>query len=212
MSEPSAPKISIELLEDLSPPQEPGFLRLRRLRLKNRVGDTPTDEYTYDMVERPALDATVILLHTHQNEVCLRSSLRPPLHFRADPEPAVLWEVPAGLIEPEEFARGEAGIRNCAVREALEEAGARIEPSDLVPLGPPSWLSPGVIAERLHFFRAEVSRDEMVTPTEDGSPVEAGGVIRWLPLTQALREAEEGRIGDVKSELGLRRLAAELLR
>lgn len=209
------PQTTVELLEDLTPPQPEGFLRLRRRRLRSRYEDGEVSApFIYDSVERRALDAVVLVLHTADDRICLRSSLRPPLAFRRelavprDPDPGcVLWELPAGLVEPGEV--GDEGIRACAAREALEETGLRIAPAAFRTLGPAVFLSPGVLAERLYYLAAEVRPQERGTPTEDGSPVEARGEVRFATVEAALRACDEGRIGDAKSEVGIRRLARE---
>jgi len=213
MSEWQPPRIEVLREEDLSPEHAPGFLRLRRWRLRNRYADGRTSEaYLYDMVERRATDAVVLALHDGGGRVCLRSSLRPPVTFRTElPVPVdaevspVMWELPAGLVEPDE--RGEAGLRACAARETLEETGFRIAADAFVPLGAPVFLSPGVIAERLYYFAAEVDPAERGTPTEDGTPVEEGAAVRFVSLEEAIAAADAGHVGDAKSELGLRRLA-----
>ncbi len=209
------PRTRIELLGDLTPPQPDGFLRLCRRRLRNRYEDgTTSASYVYDSVERRALDAVVLVLHTADGRVCLRSSLRPPLAFRRllpvprDPNPGcVLWELPAGLVEPSES--GDDGIRACAARETLEETGLRVPPGAFRPLGPPVFLSPGVLAERLYYLAAQVQAEARGKPTEDGSPVEARGEVRFVTVKAALEACDAGRIGDAKSEIGIRRLVRE---
>jgi ADP-ribose pyrophosphatase len=208
------PPIHVELVEDRSPAQPPGFLQLRRRLLRNRYADgSASAPYEYDSVDRRATDAVVLVLHTKDEHVLLRTSLRPPLAFRSelavpvaptvDP---VLWELPAGLVEPEEV--GEEGLRACCVRETLEETGYTLGPEDFVPLGAPIFLSPGVIAERLYYFTALVEESARGIPTEDGTPVESGGTVRFYPIDDAIAACDAGAIGDVKSEVGLRRLAA----
>ncbi|MEO0322019.1 MAG: NUDIX domain-containing protein [Myxococcota bacterium] len=212
--------VTFEVHAEESFPASPGWLRLRRLSLSHRIGDAPASPpYGYELVERRATDAVVIALHTAPRapgatrRVCLRSAVRPPLHFRrelrvpGDAElGAALWELPAGLVEADE--QGEAGLRACAARETLEETGFTVAPEDFVALGAPVFLSPGVLAERLWFFAASVSVAERGVPTEDGSPLEAGARVGFVALAEALRAADAGQLGDAKSELGLRRLAA----
>ena len=126
------------------------------------------------------------------------------------PRPALggpVIELPAGLVEPSE--RGEAGLRACAARETLEETGFALAPETFRPLGAPVFLSPGVLAERLYYFAAEVVPAERGAPTEDGTPVEARAAVRFFALADALEACDAGRIGDAKSELGLRRFATE---
>ena len=213
---------AFEVLEEESLPAVPGWLRLRRLSLRHRLGAGPASPpYAYELVERRATDAVVLALHAPPRapggmpRVCLRSAVRPPLHFRRElavPAEAVvsaaLWELPAGLVEADE--RGEAGLRACAARETLEETGFALSPESFRPLGAPVFLSPGVLAERLWYFMAEVAPTARGVPTEDGSPLEADARVGFVDLDEALRAADAGHLGDAKSELGLRRLAAQL--
>lgn len=218
---PPLPLIQIEVLADHSAELrgDEGFLRLRRVTLQNRRPDgTASRAYRYDLVERDAMDAVAIVLIADtlpgaELRVCLRSALRPPLAFRTGyalplPEPErapVVWEVPAGLVEPDE--RGELGLRECAARETLEETGIEVDASAFAPLGHAVVLSPGVLAEKVHFLVARVQPDAAGTPTEDGSPVESDAVICFLPLSVALAAVRDGRVADVKTEVALRRLA-----
>ncbi|MCA9608205.1 MAG: NUDIX hydrolase [Myxococcales bacterium] len=211
MSELELPHVEIDVVEDRSASArcDVGFLRLRRLTLRNRYADgTRSETYAYDLVDRSALDAVAIVLIERTDgelRVCLRSAIRPPLALREGGDHAVQWEVPAGLIEPGE--EGEAGVLACAAREALEEVGAALAPTDFTLLGPAVTLSPGVLAERLSFAMAEVDPAAFGEPTEDGTPVEERAKVRFLPLSRALAACAEGVIGDIKTELAIRRLA-----
>lgn len=212
------PPIHVELVEDRTPAQPPGFLRLRRRLLRNRYPDgSASAPYEYDSVDRRATDAVVLVLHTDDDRVLLRTSLRPPLAYRnelAVPVDAtvdpVLWELPAGLVEPEE--QGEEGLRACCVRETIEETGYTLTPDAFEPLGAPIFLSPGVLAERLFYFTARVAESERGIPTEDGTPVESGQTVRFFTIDEAIAACDAGELGDVKSEVGLRRLAARTKR
>ena len=161
------------------------------------------------------MDAVAIVLFTTDGRICLRSALRPPLAFRstyalpiADPCGPVLWEVPAGLVEPQE--RGEGGLKRCCARETLEEVGIALAPEAFERLGPAACLSPGVLAEKLHFFVARVDPSSAGTPTEDGSPVEERAEVRFVPIAEALRACRDGRVGDLKTETAIRRLDEHL--
>lgn len=215
------PTITVEVLDDHTASSRPdvGFLRVRRLSLRNRYDDgAESAVYRYDVIERDAMDAVVLLLHASGEReplVCVRSSLRPPLGFRAKygvpldagAEP-VIWEIPAGLVEADE--QGEAGLARCAARETLEETGLALEPSAFTRLGPGVFLSPGVLAEKIYFLAAQVDPASRGVPTEDGSPVEERADVRFVPLSAALEACADGRIADSKTELGLRRLAERL--
>jgi len=214
------PRVRVEVVEDHTGGArcDEGFLTVRRLTLRNRYEDGHRSAaYRYDLVEREALDAVAIVLLARgpgEPRICLRSALRPPLAFRASyavplaeppDETPVLWEVPAGLVEPEE--RGEVGLRACAARETLEEVGLVLSPGDFSPLGPAACLSPGVMAEKLHYQVAEVDPAERRAPLEDGTPVEERAEVRFVPLAEALAACRDGRVADLKTETAIRRLA-----
>ena len=99
-------------------------------------------------------------------------------------------------------------MRSCARRETLEEVGLSISEDDFAPLGGAVSLSPGVIAERLHFYHGLADPASAQTPTEDGSPAEERAQIHWMPLEDALAALDDGEICDVKTEIAIRRLAA----
>src|SRR5687768_12547536 len=78
------PDIRLELVEDLTPEQESGFLRLHRKRYRALYPDGSASEtFTYDSVDRRALDAVVIVAYfadaDGRRHVFLRSSVRPPV-------------------------------------------------------------------------------------------------------------------------------------
>lgn len=210
------PAVRIEIVGDESARtrSDEGFVRVRRLVLRNHYADgTTSRDYRYDCAERDAIDAVGIVLVDREGRVCLRSSIRPPIALRptyalpldgetADP---TLFEIPAGLVEPEE--KGEAGLRGCCARETLEEVGLEVASDAFARLGPAVYLTPGVIAEKVHLFFAVVDPAAASAPTMDGSPVEEHAKIEWVPLAEALAACRDGRIGDVKTEVALRRLA-----
>jgi 8-oxo-dGTP pyrophosphatase MutT (NUDIX family) len=98
------------------------------------------------------------------------------------------------------------------VRETLEETGYTLAPDAFEPLGAPIFLSPGVLAERLYYFTAQVAESGRGIPTEDGTPVESGQTVRFFTIDEAIAACDAGALGDVKSEVGLRRLAARTRR
>ncbi len=218
---PEPPHIDVELHEDHTARSscDRGFLKLRRLELRNTYDDgSKSDPYRYDLVERTAIDAVVMALEADGEAgptILLRSALRPPLAFRAALDPPVaepksgpvLWEAPAGLIEQHE--RGIEGVIACAARETMEETGLEVSVEAFSPLGPAIFLSPGVIAEKIHFVHARVDPSRRGVPTEDGSPVEARASIQFVELRAALALIDEGVVADAKTEIAIRRLAAK---
>jgi ADP-ribose pyrophosphatase len=176
-----------------------------------------SEPFSYDWVERTALDAVVVAAHYvgagAQRLVYLRSALRPPVSLRpmeCRPWPeksplGVLWELPAGLVEPDECSR--EGLARCAARELGEELGFELPPEALRPLGPSTFPAPALIGERHHYFHVVVSPAERKRPSEDGSVLERDAAVLAVPLEQALAFVAQGQIEDAKTELGLRRLA-----
>jgi ADP-ribose pyrophosphatase len=199
-----------------------GFLSIRRLRLRV-VGSDGRDHGVglWDFVERPVgLDAVVLALWTrdpvnHKIRVLLRAGLRVPLVFgrpEVDPaSPTRLPELVAGIVEVGEEA--EEAIRRRAADEALEEAGLTVDVASVTRLGPPMFPTPGMCAERFHFCACEVPPAALAAvqpPTGDGSPFEEGAELRWVELDEALAAVRRGELPDLKTEVGLRRLAETL--
>jgi ADP-ribose pyrophosphatase len=213
---PPSAKVELEIVRDRTPPDEAGFLRIKRLDLAVRrdarrtgAGRAASPPFPYDIVERTALDATVMLAHHVEGgrvHVWLRTAQRPPVVLRpiAPKHPFALWEAPAGLVEPGEEPR--AG----AARELEEELGFRVAPEDMVPLGPYGFPAPGFVAEIHYYFQVRVDPAARREPAGDGSPLEEGARVAAVPLEVALEACRRGEVPDLKTELALRRLAEAL--
>ncbi len=212
------PDIRLELVRDVSPPEQQGFLRIvRRFYRAHYPDGTVSPEFVYDEVDRKAIDAVVIIAHfaatDGKRQVFLRSAVRPPVALRdakrspvpeLDPANGVIWELPAGLVEPSEQHPG--GPQRSACRELEEELGFAVAFAAMHELGPSTFPAPGFIAERHFFFEVEVDPATRREPSLDGSALEHFGAIVALGLDEALELARTGVICDAKSELGLRRL------
>ncbi|MEI7895121.1 MAG: NUDIX domain-containing protein [Myxococcales bacterium] len=206
---PALPRIALRVHEDHSATAKAtgGFLNLRRVVLVASYPDgRESKPFPYDLVTRRALDAVVMIAHVKvngQRHVYLRSAVRPPCALRplAPAHDGGLWELPAGLIDDGE-TEAEA-----AARELDEELGFQVPPSALAPLGPWTFPTPGVIAERHIYFHVEVDPKTQRVPSEDGSALERGAAILLLPLDEALEHCRRGDVHDAKTELALRRLA-----
>lgn len=213
---PPFPGVTLAEVEDLTPAATGGFLTLRRRRLRAEYPDGSVSEpFVYDTIDRRALDAVVVVAHYQRAEtrmVFLRSAVRPPLVMRAPEQRPIaeretlghLWEVVAGLVEPDECSP--EGLVRCARRELEEELGFAAPLEAIVPLGPSTFPCPGVIGERHHFFHVEVRPESRQTPSEDGSVLERGAAIVAIPIAEALTLVRDGHIEDAKTELVLRRL------
>jgi len=140
-------------------------------------------------------------------EVLLRHGVRIPVQFGRPqrPESLLFPELVAGIVET-----GEA-LSSRAAAEAIEEAGLCIEPSSVEVLGPAVYPTPGMCAELFHFVCCEVAADARAYAVAgDGSPFEEGARVEWAPLEDALARCGRGEIQDMKTEVGLRRLAEKL--
>ncbi len=207
------PAIRLEKVEDLTPPQPPGFLRLVRPRWVAHYPDGSVSiPFVYDEIDRAALDAVVIAAHygeSGRHFIYLRSAVRPPVANREAPgQPHGLWELPAGLVEPAE-AQGD-GPRRTAQRELEEELGFTVPIERVLTLGPWSLPAPGIIAERHYYFSVEVEPGTRTEPSHDGSPLEHFGKVVAIDIDDALALCKSGEICDAKTELGLRRLKERL--
>jgi ADP-ribose pyrophosphatase len=213
---PPFPETTLVLVDETRAIGAPGFVTLRRQKLRARFPDgLLSDPFTYDSFERTLLDAVVIVAHFTKEGtrfVYLRTAVRPPLLLRSREAPVVelptlgiLWEVPAGLVEEDEQTAD--GLYRCAARELHEELGIEVALSDLHALGPPTFPFPGSIGERQFFFHVEVDPAKRGVPTEDGSALEREAVVAAIPLHEALQMIRAGLIEDAKTEIALRRLA-----
>ncbi len=201
---PAPPRVTLTRTDAL--PTDAPFVSLSQHRLHVTVAGRQAGACVYTCIERRALDAAVICAYyTHQGArfVYLRSCVRPPLALRTAgaPEHAVLWELPAGLVEA-----GESPVA-AAARELAEELGFAVPEAALFALGPAVAPAPALIGERQFMFRVEVSPADRLPPRGDGSPLEAGGVVIAVALELALAACAAGEVADAKTELGLRRLA-----
>lgn len=206
----------VEVLDDRSGhAPEAGFLRIRRLRLRNVYADGSVGEpYDYDVVERSALDAVAVAAYDRTDRgahVWLRRCLRPPLLSRGRMHVPIEWsaetpsvlEVPAGLIDPSE--RGWDGVRQAAARELREETGLDFPWESFRRLGEPFLLSPGVIGEMIFAVAVEVPSEARARTGHETEEVERGAEVLRVPLDEAIAQA-----GDAKSEIVLRRLREAL--
>ena len=102
-----------------------------------------------------------------------------------------LWELPAGKLEPQEPPL------LTAQRELIEEAG--VSAREWLSLG--SYLSsPGIFTEVLHLFLA-TGVEPATVAREQAEVIE----VHWIPFAEACGWAENGRIRDGKTAIGLLR-------
>lgn len=212
-----APVTALEVVEDFSSTArcDEGFLQIRRLRCRNRRADgSHSSIFRVDVVDRPKLDAVAVLVWRRSergHEFLTRQNLRPAAYFRSEKTPVIAesreWlfceEIVAGLIEPSDD--GERAIRARAVEEVHEEAGLRVEVDAVRHLGPPFFVAPGIISEKIFLTEVEVTGVVATEPQGDGSPMEEGAVLTWRPLASLQSALATGEIQDAKTELALNR-------
>jgi ADP-ribose pyrophosphatase len=211
---------AIEVVEDFSATArcDEGFLQIRRLRVRNRRADGSTSPvYRVDVVDRPRLDAVAVLV-VRGDEVLTRQNLRPAAYFRKDREQPVpdgrehlyCEEIVAGLLENDDH--GEAGLRRRAVEEVREEAGIDVEPSEIILLGAPFFVAPGIVSEKIFLCAVDVTGKEVRVPEGDGSPLEEAPTPRWRTVADLQAAIESGVVQDAKTELALTRWLARRAR
>jgi ADP-ribose pyrophosphatase len=83
-----------------------------------------------------------------------------------------------------------------------------VEPSSVWLLGPPFFVAPGIISEKIFLGAVDVTGVAASEPEGDGSPLEEGGVVRWRALASLEEALRTGEIQDAKTELALRRFLA----
>jgi len=213
----------IEIVEDITAKSrcDEGFLKLRRLRLRNVYSDGVSEVYPCDVVSRPGSDAVVAVLYERDGEgrvhVLLREGVRPPVYLRKlrrfhhpdRREYLSIAEVIAGLVEASD-GEGEAGMQQRAALEAREEAGCDVPAREFRVIGGETFASPGTSDEKVYYCAGPVRASELGTATGDGSVMEEVGRLVRYELSAALEACRRGDIPDMKTELALFRLCDHL--
>jgi ADP-ribose pyrophosphatase len=214
----------IEIVEDRTAASrcEEGFLRLRRLRLRNVYEDGSTSEvYPCDVVSRPGSDAVVAVLYeldaARRVRVLLREGVRAPIYLRrdrrfvqSDPrEYTSLRELVAGLIESAD-GPGDDGLRRGAARETREETALDVPASGFESLGGESFASPGTSDEKLFYCAGSARLGSTRAAPGDGTVMEEAARLVVMELGEAIEACRQGAIPDLKTEVGLLRLADHL--
>lgn len=139
---------------------------------------------TFEVIRHPGGAAVLPVLA--DGRVLLIRQYRPALG-------AMLWEIPAGRLEPGESPEA------CVHRELAEEAG--LLAGRLVPLGG-LWSAAGFCDEHVALFAAFDLQAVPLAPEPDEiiEPV-------VMPLNEALRLLFQGEIRDAKTQLALLRYA-----
>ena len=205
------PKIDLEIIADRT--GENNFLKVNTYLFRAHYEDGSESKiFTVDSVDRKNLDAAVIIpyfKHKGKINVYLRSSLRPAVALKEVRNgnkierlsTGVLWEFPAGIIEPDEKPI------QTAQRELKEELGFDIGLQCFKALGQSSYPCVGLCGEELFYYMVKVKPSSRKEPTLDGSVMENKAVITTFALNQCFTLLKTGQLKDAKTEVGLYRLA-----
>jgi ADP-ribose pyrophosphatase len=146
--------------------------RVARLRFEGPDGS----EIIRDVVEHPG--AAVILPQLDDGRIVLIRNFRRTVG-------RVLWELPAGTLEPNEIPE------LCAARELEEETGYRA--GTLTPLTE-FFASPGILTERMYGFLATDLQQTTKAP-DAGEEIEVFQIPQW----QVRDMLKNGHIEDAKT-------------
>lgn len=141
----------------------------------------------YEMVRHPG--GAVIACLNEQSELCLIKQYR---HAAG----AWIWELPAGLLEPDEPPL------ETAKRELIEETGTHA--NDWQELGV-IRSTPGFCDELLYLYLAQDIRLGK-SALEPGECIE----VHWIEFEQAYQWALDGKIDDAKTIVGIFRTKQHL--
>lgn len=132
--------------------------------------------------------ATILLYDAARRTVLLTSQFRYPVYVNGHPD-GMLLETAAGLLDDDE---PETAIRREAIEETGHEIGAVTHVFD-------AFMSPGSVTERLHFYAAPY--DASTRRSAGGGLADEGEHITVveLPIDEALRMVDDGRIVDAKT-------------
>ncbi|MFC1588218.1 hypothetical protein ACFL54_07905 [Planctomycetota bacterium] len=212
----------IQIVRDLTEEDAgAGFLQLSRLLLRNIYADgTISAEYRCDIVSREYTDAVALCIYHIDNKrsvkVIMKESPRAPIYLRKHKKIIMedqrsyltIIELVAGLLEKGDGDPG--GLERRAVAEAEEEAGVKVSEESIHLLGEETFASPGISDEKIYFTSVEVPDINCRAPKGDGSVMEEASRAVVLDLREAIRMCRDGRIPDMKSEMGLLRLADQI--
>jgi ADP-ribose pyrophosphatase len=215
--------VNVEVVEDRTGAGrcDAGFLRLKRLQLRNVYADgTRSEPYACDVMSRRDVDAVTVVLYEidgrRRVRVLLKEGLRPAVFLRGtkklarpDPHPWLfVAEIAAGVLEQSDDGAG--GVERRAAHEAEEECGVAVDPASVERLGGAMFPSPGVTDEYVHFRAARVPVDAAKAGAGDGSMMEHGQRPLVLNLVDAIARCRRGEIPDMKTEIGLLRLCDQI--
>ena len=176
-----------------------GFFKLNEYKLSHKLFSGGYSEIiTREVFERG--DAVVVIVYDKALDVVLLVEQFRPGALRSSDEPWLL-EFIAGM-----FSENEDPI-DVAIREANEEAGIMLTPSNLSPVM--KYLSsPGGMSECIHLYVASIDSSVIDVRKTYGLAEENEDILLHLvPRTKALALLNEGKITNAATIIGLQWLA-----
>lgn len=182
---PATDRVTIDTVETLS--DDWGLLRKFHLRYRRKDG---TEQHLIRQVYDRGNGAVILLYNKDRQSVILTRQFRLPALVNGHPD-GMLMEAAAGLLDADD---PESAIR----REAEEETGYRLAKVERLFA---AYMSPGSVAEQLHFFAAEYADADKIGAggghAGEGEDIE----VIEVPFAEALRMIEDGRLVDAKTML-----------
>ncbi|MDB5119980.1 MAG: Nucleoside diphosphate pyrophosphatase [Sphingobacteriales bacterium] len=163
------------------------FFKLKNLKFEYKKEDGSWENQKRE-VYHSGNGATVLLYNKEEKTVILIRQFRMPTYINGN-ESGVMIEACAGLLE-------DNNPEDCIIKEIEEETGYQVPHVKKIM---ECYMTPGSVAEMLHFFIAEYSKDMKVS--------EGGGLahehesiqVFEVPFSQALNMVKTGEIKDAKT-------------
>ncbi len=159
-----------------------GWVKIAKLTIRRPQGGTMDRE-----VEDHGSAVAVLPYDPERRTALLVRQFRAPVFHAGGPE--ALLETIAGILDEDD-------PEACARREAMEEAGLRLDRLESVGA---LWTSPGITTERMHLYLAPYAKADRVG--EGGGLAEENEDIEVLevPLGDLWAQVERGEILDLKT-------------
>lgn len=166
------------------------FFPLKKIQFEFEKKDGTTQELSRE-VYLSSNGAAVLLFNRENDTVILTRQFRMPTYLNNN-DTGILIEACAGLVEENEDPK------DAIIREIEEETGYRLQ--DVKKIFE-MYMTPGSVAEMLHFFVAEYTPQQKVNDggglDDENEEIE----VIELPFQQAYDKIQSGEIKDAKTAL-----------